>query len=260
VRTAQRLSHVSRHCAERSAGPARFQAAGLPRYAAAPLKEDSRARAWLSGGWHYDVESREQHILASIDADRSAIQRVLANEMMGRLKSEVLEERIRDIERQLATAAEPALLIRRLRTIPGIGVLTATALVAVVGDVQRFPSARHFASYLGLTPREHSSGQRRHLGAISKQGDIYLRMLFIHGARSVLHHAKSKTAPATDRLRTWALQVERLRGHNKAAVALANKLARIVWRSGGAGTTSPPCLWSDPPEGRAHPRLRGTRH
>jgi transposase len=54
-------------------------------------------------------------------------------------------------------------------------------------------------------------------------------MLFIHGARSVLHHAKSKTAPATDRLRTWALHVERLRGHNKAAVALANKLARIVW-------------------------------
>jgi transposase len=135
----------------------------------------------------------------------------------------------------LATAAEPALLVRRLRTIPGIGVLTATALVAVVGDVQRFPSARHFASYLGLTPREHSSGQRRHLGAISKQGDTYLRRLFIHGARSVLHHAKSKTAPATDRLRTWVLQVERLRGHNKAAVALANKLARIawaVWRNG----------------------------
>jgi transposase len=140
-----------------------------------------------------------------------------------------LEDRIDAIERQLASAAEPALVIRRLRTIPGIGVLTATALVAIVGDVQRFPSARHFASYLGLTPREHSSGQRRYLGAISKQGDTYLRMLFIHGARSVLHHAKSKTAPATDRLRTWALHVERLRGHNKAAVALANKLARIVW-------------------------------
>jgi transposase len=132
--------------------------------------------------------------------------------------------------------------VRRLRTIPGIGILTATALVAAVGDVQRFPSARHFASYVGLTPREHSTGQRRRLGAISKKGDTYLRMLFIHGARSVLHHAKTKTAPAPDRLRTWALQVERLRGHNNAAVALANKLARIawaVWRTGDEFTAAP---------------------
>jgi len=127
-------------------------------------------------------------------------------------------------------------------TIPGVGLLTATALVAAVGDVQRFPSARHFASYLGLTPREHSTGQRRRLGAISKRGDTYLRMLLIHGARSVLYHAKTRTAPATDRLRTWALQLERLRGHNKAAVALANKLARIawaVWRTGNDFTAAP---------------------
>jgi len=107
--------------------------------------------------------------------------------------------------------------------------LTATALVAAVSDVQRFPSARHFASYLGLTPRERSTGQRRQLGAISKRGDAYLRMLLIHGARAVLCHAKTKTAPAPDRLRAWALHLERLRGHNKAAVALANKLARIAW-------------------------------
>src|SRR2546426_6844046 len=129
-----------------------------------------------------------------------------------------------------------------ISTIPGVGLLTATALVAAVGDVQRFPSARHFASYLGLTPREHSTGQRRRLGAISKRGDTYLRMLLIHGARSVLYHAKTRTAPATDRLRTWALQLERLRGHNKAAVALANKLARIawaVWRTGNDFTAAP---------------------
>jgi transposase len=172
-------------------------------------------------------------LLDDVDAGLPGLLRVALGEAIREIGE--LEERIRAIERQLATAAEPALVVRQLRTIPGIGVLTATALVAAVGDVQRFPSARHFASYLGLTPREHSSGQHRHLGAISKQGDTYLRMLFIHGARSVLHHAKSKTAPATDRLRTWALQVERLRGHNKAAVALANKLARIawaVWRNG----------------------------
>ena len=140
-----------------------------------------------------------------------------------------IEARIRAVERQLETAAAQTLSVGQLRTIPGIGLLTATALVAAVGDVQRFPSARHFASYLGLTPREDSTGPRRRLGAISKRGDTYLRMLLIHGARSVLCHAKTKMAPPPDRLRAWALQLERLRGHNKAAVALANKLARIVW-------------------------------
>jgi transposase len=138
-----------------------------------------------------------------------------------------IEGRIRTVEHQVDAVAEQTPVVSRLRSIPGVGLLTATALV--VGDVQRFPSARHFASYLGLTPRERSTGQRRQLGAISKRGDAYLRMLLIHGARSVLGHAKTKTAPAPDRLRTWALYLERLRGHNKAAVALANKLARIAW-------------------------------
>jgi transposase len=153
-----------------------------------------------------------------------------------------LETRLRAVERHLETAAAGSLVVGQLRTVPGIGVLTATALVAAVGDVQRFPSARHFASYLGLTPREHSSGARRHLGAISKRGDTYLRMLLIHGARAVLWHAKRPRALPLDRLRTWALELERLRGHNKAAVALANKLARIawaVWKHGTGFTTVP---------------------
>jgi transposase len=139
-----------------------------------------------------------------------------------------LEARMREVERSLEALARGSDLLSRLRTIPGVGLLTATALVAFVGDVQRFPSGRHFASYLGLTPREHSSGLRRRLGAISKRGDPYLRMLLIHGARAVLLHAKKPTA-RPDRLRAWALARERARGHNKAAVALANKLARIVW-------------------------------
>ncbi len=113
------------------------------------------------------------------------------------------------------------------RTIPGIGLLTATALVGFVGDVARFPSGRHFARYLGLTPNEHSSGGRRRLGRISKQGDVYLRMLLIHGARAVLRGAQPKSDP--DRFRTWALDLQRRRGHNKAAVAEANKMARIAW-------------------------------
>jgi transposase len=139
-----------------------------------------------------------------------------------------LEARIRDVEDQLEGLARQSSRVARLRTIPGVGLLTATALAAFVGDVQRFPSGRHFASYLGLTPRESSSGLQRRLGRISKRGDPYLRMLLIHGARSVLLHAK-KTKTVRDRLRTWALERERARGHNKAAVALANKLARIAW-------------------------------
>ncbi len=139
-----------------------------------------------------------------------------------------LEARIREVERSLGAMACASDVVVRLRTIPGVGLLTATALAAFVGDVQRFPSGRHFASYLGLTPRESSSGLRRRLGAISKRGDPYLRMLLIHGARSVLLHAKKATGER-DRLRTWALDREHARGHNKAAVALANKLARIVW-------------------------------
>jgi transposase len=114
-----------------------------------------------------------------------------------------------------------------LLTIPGIGVLTATALVAFVGDVQRFRSCRHFASYLGLTPRERSSGNTRRLGRISKQGDVYLRTLLTHGARAVLWAAAKHSQP--DRLRSWALDLQARRGHNKATIALANKLARIVW-------------------------------
>jgi transposase len=139
-----------------------------------------------------------------------------------------LEARLRAVERSLETLADASPVLARLRTIPGVGLLTATALVAFVGNMHRFPSGRHFASYLGLTPRETSSGLRRRLGGISKRGDPSLRMLLIHGARSVLCHAKRVTGPR-DRLRVWALERERLRGHNKAAVALANKLARVVW-------------------------------
>lgn len=137
------------------------------------------------------------------------------------------ERRIKSIEKELDALAKDDPVVSSLKTIPGIGLLTATALVAFVGDVRRFPSGRHFSSYLGLTPREHSSGLSRHLGRISKRGDPYLRMLLIHGARSVLWAAKK--SPHPDRLRTWALEIEKSRGHNKAAVALANKLARIAW-------------------------------
>jgi transposase len=164
-----------------------------------------------------------------VSDDESALPQVL-HSVFAEAAREIgeLEARIRDVEQQLERFACGSALVMRLRTIPGVGLLTATALVAFVGDVRRFPSGRHFASCLGLTPRESSSGLQRRLGRISKRGDPYLRTLLIHGARSVLCHAK-KTQTARDRLRTWALERERARGHNKAAVALANKLARIGW-------------------------------
>jgi transposase len=138
-----------------------------------------------------------------------------------------LERRIANVESQLQGIARHSDLIVRLRTVPGVGLLTATALVASIGDAKCFPSGRHFASSLGLTPREASSGNTRRLGRITKRGDPYLRTLLIHGARSVLHHAKRSAKP--DRLRAWAIDRERACGHNKAATALANKLARTVW-------------------------------
>ena len=137
-----------------------------------------------------------------------------------------IEARIKQVERQLEAMAEQLPVVAQLLTIPGIGLLTATALVAFIGDIRRFPSGRHLASYLGLTPREYSSGLKRRLGRISKRGDGYLRTLLIHGARSVLLHAR-KQQP--DRLREWAHKLEKTHVHNKAAVAVANKLARIVW-------------------------------
>lgn len=140
-----------------------------------------------------------------------------------------IERRIQLAERQLEALAEQTPAVARLLTVPGIGLISATALFAFVVNVHRFPSARHLASYLGLTPRERSSGNTRRLGAISKRGDVYLRTLLIHGARSVLARAKQSEPARRDRLRDWAAKVEKTRGHNKAAVALANKMARMVW-------------------------------
>ncbi len=139
-----------------------------------------------------------------------------------------LEVRIRSVEKQLEALAKQTPAVERLRSIPGVGLLTATAMAGFVGDVKRFRSSRHFASYLGLTPREHSSGNVRRLGGISKRGDVYLRTLLIHGARSVLWSAHRPTITPSP-LQRWGLHVHEQRGYNKATVALANKLARRIW-------------------------------
>ena len=117
-------------------------------------------------------------------------------------------------------------------SIPGVGLLTATAMVAATsGEVSHFHGARHFASWFGLTPKEHSSDGTRHLGRISKHGNRYLHMLLTHGARSVMRAASVavRGGKTVDGLRQWALAVQDRSNHNKATCALAKKLARICY-------------------------------
>jgi len=143
----------------------------------------------------------------------------------------LMEARIGQLEQQLCTLAKESPACQVLQSVPGIGLLTSTAMVAAVADPASFASGRRYSSFLGLTPREYSSGNTRYLGRISKRGDRYLRMLLTHGARSVLRAAKvaRRAGRQIDRLKTWALQVQARTNHNKAACALANKLARIAW-------------------------------
>jgi transposase len=114
---------------------------------------------------------------------------------------------------------------KRLMALEGIGPVTASALVASVGNAHAFNNARQFSAWLGLTPRQNSSGAKTRLGAITKRGDVTLRTLLIHGARSVLRTAASRR----DRKSIWAEALRKRSGNNVAAVALAAKNARIIW-------------------------------
>ena len=123
-----------------------------------------------------------------------------------------------------------------LQQLRGVGPVIATALVATVGDVRQFANGRQLAASLGLTPRQNSSGGKERLLGISKRGDVYLRTLLIHGARSALRTAKNKE----DRLSRWVSRIAATRHHNVAAVALANKTARIAWAMMKNGTDYEP--------------------
>ena len=164
-------------------------------------------------------------LIEDAEVEIPSVFREMLDQVCGEIRE--LEAHLRSVERELEALAQQIPAVERLRSIPGIGLLTATAMVGFVGDIQRFRSSRQFASYLGLTPREHSSGNQRRLGGISKRGDRYLRTLLIHGGRSVLWRAPKAENPSP--LQQWGLRIRDLRGHNKAAVALANKLARRVW-------------------------------
>jgi transposase len=172
--------------------------------------------------------------VAGVLADSAASIPDLLRHTLGLVLEEVraLERRVHALDRQLTRLAKAHPVAPRLMEVPGVGVITATAMVGAVNHIHAFRRGRDFASWLGLTPRESSSGGRRRLGAISKQGDSYLRCLLTHGARAVLLTAQ-RTARATPtrvtRLQQWAVTLAARRGHNKAAIAVANKLARIIW-------------------------------
>ncbi|KTD82639.1 IS110 family transposase [Legionella waltersii] len=113
----------------------------------------------------------------------------------------------------------------RLMQLPGVGPMTASIIYATVGDPHHFKNGRHFAAYLGLVPKEHSSGGKQCLMSISKRGDRYIRGLLIHGGRSVVKGADKKS----DYVSSWVTRIKKERGYNKAAVAVANKNARHMW-------------------------------
>lgn len=136
-----------------------------------------------------------------------------------------LEERLAYYNAQLETICQSHPVCQRLLTIPGIGPLTATALVAAVNDATHFKNGRQLAAWLGLVPRQHSTGGKPHLLGISKRGDCYLRKLLVHGARATLRWIKLKN----DRRSQWGRALIARRGTNRAVVALANKNARIAW-------------------------------
>ena len=172
--------------------------------------------------------------ISRVLADPGTAVSALIRSTMALLVDEIrlLEARIGQLERELSQLAKQSSACTTLLSVPGIGLLTATAMVAATGgQVAHFRNARHFASWFGLTPKEFSSGGTRRLGRISKRGDRYLRMLLTHGARSVLRAATvaRRAGRSVDGLRTWATAVEGRSNHNKAACALANKLARICY-------------------------------
>ena len=136
-----------------------------------------------------------------------------------------LDDRVLELDQAIKRLADSNHVTRRLQQLRGVGPMVATALVATVGTAEHYHKGRQMAASLGLTPRQHSSGDKQRLLGISKRGDVYLRSLLIHGARAVVSQAKHRD----DRLSRWVTGIATRRHPNVAAVALANKTARMAW-------------------------------
>jgi len=151
----------------------------------------------------------------------------LSRESMQSLYEELVdvEARLKNLNTRIRQLCRQNERCQRILKVPGVGELTATAIVAAVPDPAEFRNGRHMSAWLGLVPRQSSSGDKQILLGISKRGDRYLRTLLIHGARSVLSHYKDRDSDYS----RWVGRKKATLNHNKAAVALANKNARIIW-------------------------------
>jgi transposase len=136
-----------------------------------------------------------------------------------------LDRQVGELGREIEQWHRSSEVSKRLETIPGIGPITASALVASAGDPSNFKNARQFAAWIGLVPNQDSSGGKTHLLGISKRGNVYLRTLLIHGGRALVQLARTRA----DRAGTWLGKLVTRRHHNVAAVAMANKNARLAW-------------------------------
>ncbi len=151
----------------------------------------------------------------------------LTRELFAELQDElrVIDQRFERCEKRIQSLNQDNEVCRRLDEILGIGPITASATYAAAGDGKEFENGHHFSAWMGLVPGQHSTGGKPVLLGISKRGNAYLRTLYIHGARAVLRHSAHKT----DRFSRWAQALLERRGHNRACVAVANKMARIAW-------------------------------
>lgn len=157
-----------------------------------------------------------------------------------------LDIRIAECDRQISAQQAEDAAACRARDLPGVGLLTADAVTASVGNARMFQNGRQFAAWLGLTPSQYSSGGKPKLGRITRRGDDYLRTLFVQGARSVLASTlrKARTAPDTlTRLQQWIVSLHKRVGYHKALVAMANKHARQLWAVLANGERYNPDAW-----------------
>ena len=159
----------------------------------------------------------------------------LAREALGSLVAQLrrVQAEILGLEKKLKAWHRSNEASRRLEAIPGVGVITATALVATIGDASQFHAGRQLAAWLGLVPRQHSSGGKERLGRISKRGDGYIRRLLVHGARANLRWSRRKKEGRS----TWQEALLARRPTNVVLVAMANKTARVVWAMLSRGET-----------------------
>lgn len=175
----------------------------------------------LPQGIHH-IAKRVPELIENASNELTGAFRLLIQRLVEHLKE--LDRQVRELEIEIKKWHRANPLSSKLEKIPGIGPITASALVASIGDAKSFKNGRQVAAWLGLVPKQHSTGGKPVLLGISKRGDSYLRTLLIHGARAVISHAERKTTPDS-----WLRRLIQRRNPNVAAVALANKNARIVW-------------------------------